>query len=220
MKKSPVRLFVVLGAAAFAVFGVMVALSLVGGGGNAQETFVDVPQNGTTLGQEDAPVTIQLYEDFQCPFCARFSRQTLPEVVDSLVRPGKAKVVAETLAFLGPDSVTAGSAALAAAGQDRYWQYADLFFENQGTENSGYVTDGFLTGLAQQTEGLNVDAWNRARDDASVERELAAVAGRANRDGVNSTPTLVIAGPGGKQTVRGAVPAAEVERAVKEVSSS
>lgn len=181
MQKGNVRLVAILAAVAVVVVGLMVVLSQLEGGGGSQETFAGIPQNYTTLGSEDAPVEIQLYEDFQCPACAQFARETLPELVERHVEPGEAKLVSETMAFLGPDSVATARAALAAGEQDRYWQYAYLLFENQGVENSGYATDEFLTNLAEETDGLDVEEWRAARDDASVEEELAAVQERAAR---------------------------------------
>lgn len=216
MQRVNTRSLVVLGAVAVAVAGLLVALSLVGAGGG-QGTFAGVPQDGTRLGSGDAPVEIQLYEDFQCPACAQFARETLPQVVERHVEPGDAALVSETLAFLGEDSVPAARAALAAGEQDRYWQYAVLLFENQGAENSGYVTDEFLTDLAGETEGLDVARWEKARDAASLDQVLEAVQQRANESGVNSTPTLVVSGPGGETILRGAVPIDEVDRAVEEV---
>ena len=68
-------LLVVLAAIAVAVAGLMVLLSQVGGEG-PQDTLAGIPQDGTGLGSEDAPVTIQLYEDFQCPACGQFARET------------------------------------------------------------------------------------------------------------------------------------------------
>ena len=76
------------------------------------------------------------------------------------VRDGKVKVVSEILVFLGPDSIEAAKAALAAGEQNRYWPYYSLLFENQGEENSGYVTSDFLRGLAQDTPGLDVNEWS------------------------------------------------------------
>ncbi len=214
MQKRYSRLVVVLAAAAVAVAGLMVVLSQLGGGGS-KEALAGIPQDGTRLGRDDAPVTIQLYEDFQCPACGQFARQTLPEVVERHVEPGDAKLVSETLVFIGPDSVPAARAAFAAGRQDRYWQYAALLFENQGAENSGYVTDEFLTDLAKETDGLDVNRWNEARQ-ASFEEELQAVQQRAQEDGINSTPSLVVSGPDGQVTLRGAVPAEDVARAVEE----
>jgi protein-disulfide isomerase len=116
-----------------------------GGEGEVLELLAEVPQDGTTLGSEDAPVTIYLYEDLQCPACAAFARETYPELVRRYVEPGEVKVVSETIAVLGPDSVPAARAAFAAGEQDRYWEYSTLFFLNQGRENSGYVTNELLT---------------------------------------------------------------------------
>jgi protein-disulfide isomerase len=216
MRKGTARPLMLLATLAVAGARLLVALSLVGRGGGGQGTFVGIPQNGATLGREGAPVTIQLYEDFQCPACGMFARETLPEVVERHVEPGDAKLVSETLVFIGPDSVPAARAAFAAGQQDRYWQYAALLFENQGAENSGYVTDEFLTDLARQTEGLDVNEWNEARQN-SFEKELLAAQQRAEEDGVNSTPSLVVSGPDGQVTLRGAVPAEDVDTAIREV---
>ena len=220
MQKGTMRLVVGLVAVSVAVAGLLVVLSLLGGGSGSQEMFAELPQEGTSLGREGAPVTIQLYEDFQCPACGQFARETLPDVVERHVEPGEVRLVSETLAFLGPDSVSTARAAIAAGEQDRYWQYAYLLFENQGGENSGYATDEFLRNLAEQTEGLDVGEWEDALNAGFVEEELRAVQQRANADGVEGTPTLVISGPGGERKLSGAVPIEEVEAAVEEVKGS
>jgi protein-disulfide isomerase len=215
MQEGPKRLVVAMIAVAVAVAGLLVLLSQMGGRGS-QGALAGIPQDGTRLGRDGAPVTIQLYEDFQCPACGQFARETLPEVVERHVEPGDAMLLSETLVFIGPDSVPAARAAFAAGQQDRHWQYAALLFENQGAENSGYVTDEFLTDLARQTEGLDVNEWNEARQ-SSFEEELRAAQQRAEEDGVNSTPSLVVSGPDGQATLRGAVPAEDVDTAIREV---
>lgn len=210
--------------AAFLAAGLLVGLSQLGGaGGSADEEEMlemlsGIPQEGSALGREDAPVEIRLYEDLQCPACAQFIRDSFPEIVERHVKPGDVRVVSETLAFLGPDSVPAGMAALAAGEQDRYWQYATLFFLNQGQENSGYVTDGFLTGLAERTPGLEVERWNERRNSDELEQKLQSVQDRASEAGIESTPTLVVSGPNGERELVGAVPADEVTAAIEEVS--
>jgi protein-disulfide isomerase len=215
VQKRNARILVVLAAIAIAVAGLMVVLSQVGGGG-PRETLAGIPQDGTRLGRDGAPVTIRLYEDFQCPACGQFARDTLPEVIERHVEPGDVKLVSETLVFIGPDSVPAARAAFAAGEQDRYWQYAALLFENQGAENSGYVTDEFLTKLAKETEGLDVGEWNEARQ-GGFEKQLRAVQQKAEEAGVNSTPTLVISGPDDHVTLRGAVPIDDVDKAIEKV---
>jgi protein-disulfide isomerase len=201
--RSPRTLLALLVAVAIIVAALLVVLSQSGGGSGGSgedvgELYAGIPQDGTTLGEEDAPVTLYLYEDFQCPFCGQFDREMFPDVVDDYVKDGKVKVVSETMAFLGPDSVTAARAAFAAGEQNHYWPYHTLLFENQGGENSGYVTDDFLRGLAEDTPGLDVQKWEDQRAGNSFTKELGAVQAKAQSSGVNSTPTLIFEGPGGQ----------------------
>jgi len=179
--------------------------------------YSGIPQNGTTLGKSSAPVTIYLYEDFQCPVCGQFSRKTLPEVVNHSVRDGKVKVVSEPLTFIGSDSVPAARAALAAGEQDRYWPYAQLLFENQGEENSGYVTDEFLKSQAEDTPGLDVGAWSSDLKGSSVTKQLQAAQAKAQSAGVNATPTLIFSGPGGQTKLVGLYDYEQVSRAIAQV---
>jgi protein-disulfide isomerase len=165
-------------------------------------------------------VTVYLYEDFQCPFCGQFSRQMFPDLVDDYVRTGDVKVVSETMAFLGPDSVTAARAAFAAGEQNLYWPYSTLFFENQGEENSGYVTDDFLRGLAEDTPGLDVQKWEDQRAGNSFTRELEAVQSRAQASGVNSTPTLIVKGPGGQVKIDRLTDYDQISSAIDKVDDS
>jgi protein-disulfide isomerase len=205
--RSPRMLLALIVAVAILVAALMVVLSQLGGAGgsstsseNVGKLYSGIPQNATTLGKSSAPVTIYLYEDFQCPVCGQFSRKAFPEVVDRSVRGGKVKVVSEPLTFIGSDSVPAARAALAAGEQDRYWPYAQLLFENQGQENSGYVTDDFLTEQAKHTPGLDVGEWSSDLKGSSVTKQLQAAQAKAQSAGVNATPTLIFSGPGGRRS--------------------
>jgi protein-disulfide isomerase len=221
IEQRSLRLLAVVILAAIVAFALLVLLSQISGGeGEVQELLADVPQDGTTLGSEDAPVTIYLYEDLQCPVCARFTRESLPDLIASYVEPGEVKLVSETIAILGPDSIPAAGAALAAGEQDRYWEYSTLFFLNQRRENSGYVTDEFLTNIAEETQGLDVNQWNETRESGSFESEIDAAQARAQDEGVEGTPTLVITGPQGTKKLLGAVPIDQVAAAIDEVESS
>ena len=221
IEQRSLRLLATVILAAIVVFALLVLLSQISGSEEeVQELLADVPQHGTTLGSEDAPVTIYLYEDLQCPACARFTRGTLPDLVTRYVEPGEVKVVAETIAIIGPDSVPAAGAALAAGEQDRYWEYSTLFFLNQGRENSGYVTDEFMTDIAEETQGLDVDQWKETRESGAFESEIDAAQSRAQDESVSATPTLVVSGPGGTKKLVGAVPIDQVAAAIEEVEAS
>ena len=223
--RSPRTLLALLVAVAIVVAALLVVLSQLGGagGGSAEdvgEFYSGIPQDGTTLGEGDAPVTLYLYEDFQCPFCGQFDREMFPDLVDDYVREGQVKVVSETMAFLGPDSLTAARAALAAGEQNRYWPYHTLLFEKQGGENSGYVTDEFLRNLAEQTPGLDVAKWEEERAGDSFTEELEAVQSKAQSQGVNSTPTLVFEGPNGQAKIDNLTDYDQISAAVDKVSDS
>ena len=197
----------------------LVALSQLGGG-DAEDSYEGIPQGGTTLGEADAPVTLYVYEDFQCPYCGQFSREVLPEVIRNHVADGEAKVVSRPLVFLGDDSLEAARAALAAGEQGLYWQYHSLLFENQGAENSGHVTDGFLSGLAREVSGLDLNAWNDRRTGYSFEAELGEAQSGARSSGIDSTPSLVVVGPDGEKKLTGAEGPEEVSASISEVGGT
>jgi len=123
-----------------------------------------IPQQGTVLGRPDAPVTLVEYADLQCPYCGVWARETLPQLVREYVRTGKVKLVFRGLAFVGPDSATGLTTALAAANQGRLWQVVDLVYANQGEENSGWLDDELLRSIGGQLPGLDVD---RSRGNAA-----------------------------------------------------
>ena len=105
-----------------------------------------IPQTGQVLGDPGAPVTVIEYGDPQCSSCKFFSENVAPQLISAEVRPGKVKYQFQPFLIIGPDSKPAMKAALAAGEQNRLWQFLQLFYLNQGGENSGYVTDSFLTG--------------------------------------------------------------------------
>jgi protein-disulfide isomerase len=156
-----------------------------------------IPQDGTALGSPDAPVTVVEFVDLQCPFCGQFAAEALPDFIRRYVRPGKVRLELRVLRFLGPDSQRAAGVAAAAAEQDKLWQFAELLFRNQGRENSGYVTDDFLRGVASGVDGLDVDRALDAAEDAPAGDLVAAAEGHAQRLGVNGTPSFFgVAGKG------------------------
>jgi protein-disulfide isomerase len=158
--------------------------------------FAGIPQRGDTLGNPDAPVTMVEFADLQCPFCAQYDRDVLPTIIERYVRAGTVKLVFRPLRFLGPDSVTAASAAGAAAEQGKLWQFADAFYRRQAAENSGYVTNTFLRAIADAVPRL---------DAASLLVGDDALARRAEREaelnGIDSTPAF-LAGPSGGPLAR------------------
>ena len=94
-------------------------------------------------------MTLYEYGDLQCPVCKSFSEQIVPEVIESQVRTGEAKLEFRNFTIISQESIPAGAAAVAAGKQGRGWDYIELFYRNQGKEASGYVTDEFLKEIAK-----------------------------------------------------------------------
>ena len=157
-----------------------------------------IPQHANVLGDPHAPVTVQYFGDLECPFCKRFTLGTLPLLIQRYVRTGKLKIEylsLETATHEPEVFRTQQVAALAAGEQDRLWNFVDLFYHEQDEENSGYVTESYLQGLAQQIPGLNLVAWTAARGEARLQETLTGDARTAAGAGLDSTPTFRIAGP-------------------------
>ena len=165
-----------------------------GGGESAEVSDISagIPQRGVTLGDPEAPATLIEFADLQCPFCAEFATQALPTVIDEYVRDGRLKLQLRLLAFLGPDSERGAEVAAAATLQDRLWPFSELFFQNQGPENSGYATDRFLRGLARETPGLNVDRLSEDLDSPAARRLIRQAERQARDLGVEGTPSFFV----------------------------
>jgi protein-disulfide isomerase len=156
----------------------------------ATTLFDGLPQDGIALGSPDAPVTLVEFADLRCPYCAVYARDVLPTVVDRYVRPGRVRLELHLRTFLGEDSHRGAVLAAAAARQARMWPFVDAFYRNQGTENSGYATDDFLRGIAEATDGLDVQRALADRDHPSTEQALARGEQLASKLGSDSTPAF------------------------------
>ena len=169
----------------------------VTGVSRVQTMLAGVQQQGQALGSPDAPVTLVEFADLQCPYCAQWSRDALPDIVATYVRSGQVRVVFNGMDFLGADSETALRTALAAGRQNRFWNVLELLFENQGTENSGWVTEPFLRSIGESVPGLDVETMLDDRSSTAVDRALSQAATLANTAGVSSTPSFAVGKTGG-----------------------
>jgi protein-disulfide isomerase len=169
-----------------ALQGTAATRSLIGG----------IPQKGITLGSASAPVTIVEFADPQCPFCKEYTLNEMPALIQKYVRTGKAKMELRYLTFLGPDSVTAAGVLESAGQQDKLWNASDLLYRNQGEENTGYVTDDFLTKVLTGA-GANAATAIAGAGSAAVSQEIAAAKALAGRYEVSGTPTILVGPTGG-----------------------
>jgi protein-disulfide isomerase len=182
-----------------------------------------IPQSGARLGRPNAPVRMLLYSDLQCPVCSTFAQSDgFARVVARQVRAGKLQIVYRNLQTATHDPhtfLTQQVAALAAGLQNRFWDYAELFYRQQGSENGGYVTAAYLLGLARQVPGLDLTRWRADRTDPALAGQVSADSGAAHAAGVSVTPTLIFQGPRGAVRLPEAIPTyAQLEQALQAVA--
>jgi protein-disulfide isomerase len=159
---------------------------------NYPEALLD----GRTIGSADAPVTLEVWEDYQCPACASHTLGLEPLLVDKYVRPGILRIVKQDLAFLGrggPDdeSVLAASGAVCANKQDKFWDYALWVYNNQDGENAGGFARGRLKAIAEAA-GVDVTNWDSCVDAPETVAEVTASTTKGGELGITSTPTLFL----------------------------
>lgn len=186
---------------------VVVGINQLGGkvSGTLEDPAMAYPAallDGTAIGKADAPVVMDVYEDYQCPVCARYSRDVEPALVSQYVTAGTLRIVHHDLGILGrggPDdeSVLTARGAYCANTQGRYWDYAHWVYANQDGENAGGFRRERLTAIAEAA-GLEPAAFGTCLDDAATAAAVDAANAKSAELGINSTPTSYI---GGQQIV-------------------
>jgi protein-disulfide isomerase len=205
-----------LGAVLAAAAAVVVVAIVVSGGGSSSGSgkkisgaaevtarFNGIPQSGLVLGNPKAPVTFVEFADLKCPVCRQYTLSAFPTLVDRYVRTGKVTMVLELQHFVGNrdgDSERAARMALAAAQQNRLWQFADLFYLNQRDENDTYANDAFLRRIGSAVSGLDVDKALAARSQAGITRELDQASRQFATAGFQGTPAFAVGKSGGTLT--------------------
>lgn len=161
----------------------------------------EYPQaNNTSLGDPDAPVKIDVYEDFQCPSCLKFSVGVEPRIVEGLVKTGKAYYTFHNYSFLdgggagnGGESDQAANASMCAAEQNKFWDMHGIIFENWNGENQGAFADKRLRAYAE-TAGLDMTAFDACFSANKYEAEIQADFDLGNELGVQGTPSVFVNG--------------------------
>ena len=213
---NPIRQFALVTALAAAAAGSLVGVSAAtshvaapvrtAGGAAVQvraapstlALLAGIPQHGTALGRKDAPVTLVEFADLQCPYCGLWARDTLPVLVRKYVRTGSLRVEFRGLDFLGSDSAKALGAAEAAGLSNRLWTVVELLYENQGTENTGWVTKPLLSRILD-VAGLEPALVFQHVAGARVQARIDAARQESQTLGVPGTPFFTIGRTRGAQ---------------------
>jgi protein-disulfide isomerase len=185
-----------------------VAAGDAAGGGAVQPTAgpVDVSvDDDPGRGPEDAAVTIVEFSDFQCPYCARFQEETLPQILSNYGDQVRFVYRDFPLTSLHANALKAAEASECADDQGKYWEYHDLLFQNQTA-----LDDESLKGYAASLE-LDTTAFDDCLASGKYTQEVAKDLQDGTEAGVQGTPSFFINGT----PIRGAQPYQAFQAAIE-----
>jgi protein-disulfide isomerase len=157
--------------------------------------------DGDALGDPAAPVTLTLYEDFQCPFCLAFNLQFEAMLIHDYVEEGKVLLQFRHYPILGEESLNAARAAVCAADQDVFWPFHNRLFLEQARAgqltderiNIGRFSDANLRAYAIDA-GAHGPTFDACYADPSTTARVQADITEARMLGLRGTPSLVLNG--------------------------
>jgi protein-disulfide isomerase len=150
--------------------------------------------NRNVMGNPDATVTVQTWEDFLCPACRQWATTVKPRLLDDYIKPGTVKLEFRQFPLSGhqPGASMAAMASLCAADQDAFWVYHDRLFVAQDRGQAAFELDN----LVQYADELGLDsrAFMQCMSSQQYREEVAASANEAIGYGFPGTPTILVNG--------------------------
>ncbi|NJN93319.1 MAG: DsbA family protein [Anaerolineales bacterium] len=159
-------------------------------------------------GDENAPITLIEFGDFNCGYCAKWTQETLPLIDEKYIKTGKVRMAYVHYPILGDDSMTAAEGAECAAQQDKFWDYHNTLYANRGV---GF-TPANLTQLATDL-GLDKATFEQCLANFSDRTSLEEDIRLAQVMGVRGTPAFLVNGV----PLAGAYPYEDFERVIEGV---
>lgn len=150
--------------------------------------------NDKFKGNKDAKVTIVEYSDFECPFCARFYSDTLPQLTEEYIDTGKVAFYYRhyPLSF-HPNAVPAALATECANDQGKFWEMHDKIFEENNAGKIGSATSETFKQYALDL-GLDSSQFDPCLDDKTHQAKVDEEFAEGNNVSVSGTPTFYING--------------------------
>jgi protein-disulfide isomerase len=170
------------------------------------------------LGQEDAPVTMLVYEDFACPFCKQFEENAMPQIVENYVDSGQVKVVWKDrpLPNLHPwaeDAAATMECVYREGGNDPFWAVKDKIFANQDSISTSNVQSKIKQWAAD--EGVSQSAVQSCLDNGNPMEEVNTDSTNGQKLGASGTPTAYVNG----EELVGAQPYSRFESIIEDALS-
>lgn len=165
------------------------------GASEVQRLVGGIRQDDRRLGDDSAPVTVQVFNDLQCPHCADYELNVIDPLIEDEVRAGDVKLEFHHFSTGARNTGLAAYGAVAAGLQDHQWQFIELFFRNQDEARDKGVTDDFLTRIAGAILEFNVEQWQQDFDDDQVTSAVEDDATLVAELKLPAEPAVIVDGP-------------------------
>jgi protein-disulfide isomerase len=154
--------------------------------------------NGVHLGDPNAKVKIDVYEDFRCSACLNYTQNYEPQIIQTYVETGKVYYTFHSFIVIdgndGSDaSYRSANAAMCASEQGRFWDFHDTLFANQVTESASLFTDARIVIMAQNL-GLDMTAFNKCFQAKQYAPDIQADITQAHSLNLTFTPSILVDG--------------------------
>ncbi|HIY67136.1 MAG TPA: DsbA family protein [Candidatus Agrococcus pullicola] len=146
------------------------------------------PDDPMAMGDVDAPVVLIEWTDLRCPFCASFSQDTFPTIVEEYVDAGLVRFEVVDVAFFGDQSVDGQIAARAAGKQDRFFEFLDVAYAAAPDRGHPDLPREKLIGFAEEAGVPDIDQFTADLDDPEVRTAAEQSTEYAQQVGVNAVP--------------------------------
>lgn len=156
------------------------------------------------IGDVDAPVVLTEWIDLRCPFCASFSRESLPTLIEEYVDTGRVRIEYTDVAYFGEQSEDASVAAQAAANQDKYVDYITAVFDAAPEKGHADLTRDVLVKFAEKVDMPNIEKFTADLDDPAIRAQAESATLESQQLGVTAVPFFVA----GDSAMSGAQPVA------------
>lgn len=189
--------------------------------------------NDNSMGDPNAPIRIEEFSDFQCPFCERFHEETEPLLRQYYIDTGKVQFVYRSMGNwvsgnIGGGKTESQDSALAmycAGEQNKFWEMHAHLFANVLGEDVGSFTDKRIAAIAEKVDGLDLDQFNSCYDSGKYEDRVQQDMQDGLAANINGTPGFLITynvnGETKTRLIEGAQPFSvfqqEIEAALNEI---
>jgi len=157
---------------------------------------INAPISGTSMGDPNAPVKMDVWEDFQCSGCTYYSTNLVPQIITAYIETGQIYYTFHFMPFIdggAGESQQAANAAMCANEQGRFWDYHDMLFANWTGENVGDYTDSRLVAYAEQL-GLDMTGFKKCFEANTYANQISQDAQAGSEKGVPPTPGIFVNG--------------------------